>query len=190
MLNGCHRGGEYGTITVRVMLSPQRRKVHGIYLFQYTGTPVITRYTHQNWLNCQSSPKASRKSATLTIGFSSLSQLSTSKARPAIWAAALSEAISLKRRSSSAFSLKKASRRARVFGSSFGGDPERSEKNEEVERGESGNCIILSQWFSYSSGTPREKGNDTKLSVQPANLNLFVFSIANYICSSQELRTM
>ena len=30
-----------------------------------------------------------------------------------------------------------------MFGSSFGGELERSEKNEEVERGDSGNCIIL-----------------------------------------------
>ena len=119
--------------------------------------PVRAQFTHQNWLNCQSSPNASRKSATLTICFSSFSPSSISKASPAIWAAALSEAISLKRRSSSAFSLKKASRKTRVFGSSFGEDPERSEKNEEVERGDSGNCIILRRFWVLG------RGNDSML---------------------------
>jgi len=30
-----------------------------------------------------------------------------------------------------------------VFGSSFGGELERSERNEEVERGDSGKCIMM-----------------------------------------------
>lgn len=65
MLNGCYQGGEekFNVCTHSKSILIARRLLHR----------WVRYITHQNWLNCQSSPKVSRKLATLTIGLSSFS---------------------------------------------------------------------------------------------------------------------